>query len=76
MLQKPHARSRASKTPTKYISNADETNSAAPPTQINILPSVTAGSPSSNRSIACLIVSDEGCGMHLLSILLTWAISM
>ena len=76
MLQKLHATSRASKTPTTYMSNADETNSAAPPTHINILPSVTAGNLSSSHSIACRFASDKGCGMDLLSILVAWAISM
>jgi hypothetical protein len=76
MLQKLHTTSRASKTATKYISNAHEINSAAPPTHINILPSLTAGSLSSSRSIACRIALDEGCGIILLSILLAWAIGM
>jgi hypothetical protein len=76
MLQKLHTTSRASKKPTKYMSNAEETNSAAPPTHINILPSSDAGSLSSSHSIACRFASDDACGMNLLSILIAWAISI
>ncbi len=76
LLQKPYATSRASNTPIKYMSNAAETNSAAPPTHINILPSGTTGSLSSSRSLACRFAPDEGCEMNLLSILIAWAISM
>jgi hypothetical protein len=73
LLQKPHATTRTSKIPAKYIINAHDTKSATPPTHI-----ITRGTAAgiASCSIACRIVSDKGCAMNLLSILVSWTIGM